>query len=258
MVTILIVEDNPQDRASYIKALEPQEDLHILQAPDGESALGLLTAYPIDLFLLDVELPGMNGFALASLLRSMPKYELATILFITGYSKNPLDAFREFHCYDFIVKPFSMDEFSRKIQELVQKLRRQDKEPDFRQKMALLSTVHGDILVPVQDILFAEVNQNHYTLQMRDIQFPLVKTSLADIIESVDDPYFMQCHKSFAVNVTAIKAIRKIHYRLYEIQLFGSNRIIDMTSHYYKRVSEALKEYIASKEDAGGETDDMV
>jgi DNA-binding response OmpR family regulator len=60
MPTLLVVDDNEMNRDMLGRRLE-RKGYRVLSACDGESALDLLATEPIDLVLLDIEMPGMSG-----------------------------------------------------------------------------------------------------------------------------------------------------------------------------------------------------
>lgn len=243
MITILIVEDCAQERELYRKAVSGLENIQVLETESGEAALQLLEKQRVDMFLMDVELPGMNGFQLAQLIRMYPEYAFAPILFVTGYSKNPLDAFREFHCYDYIIKPFDLKEFTARIQEVISRLQKIPKQPSEKHKLVLFHTRSGDVFCLTKDIRFVEMNWKGCYAQMEKNTIPLLNTSLTKVIQEVDEDFFVQCHKSFAINVLHITRVEKVNYRFWRVYLSGCDQPVDMTAKYKPMVEEATRHY---------------
>ncbi len=250
MTTILIVEDSLRDRKLYSDALSGLFQVELLYAETAGQALKLMNTHTIDLFLLDVELPDMNGFSLAEKIRSIARYELTLILFITGYSKNPLEAFLQYHCYDFIVKPFSVDEIREKIRCLIEKINRKQQTAGERtRKLAAFETEAETVFFPVEEILFAQVSRGGCEVHTRNHRLMLKKVSLQEVIETVNEPCFVRCHKSFAVNARQIASIRRINYRLSEIVFEASEKKVDMSRLYQKGVEELLFQFKEPKEE---------
>jgi CheY-like chemotaxis protein len=75
---ILIVEDEPDSRELYRLVLEP--DFEVLEAENGADALALLLARPIDLVIVDVHMPVMNGVELIRTMRSDPALETVPVI----------------------------------------------------------------------------------------------------------------------------------------------------------------------------------
>ena len=108
-IKCLIVDDIPQNLVA-LEALLQREDIVFLKAHSGNEALELLLEHhEIALALLDVQMPEMNGFELAPLLRrSLPEIRLIAI---SGYGQ-PEDKLRSKAAgfYDHLVKPTRQDE----------------------------------------------------------------------------------------------------------------------------------------------------
>jgi CheY-like chemotaxis protein len=86
-------------------------------ASDGPTALALAALYRPDVILLDVTMPGMNGWAVAQYLRGDPVTRNAYIVGVTGYASD-LDRQRslEAGCNDHWAKPFEGDQLARLLE----------------------------------------------------------------------------------------------------------------------------------------------
>jgi CheY-like chemotaxis protein len=82
---VLLVEDNEQNRylATFILEASGYEVVH---APDGPAAIRAAQAVAPDLVLLDVQLPGMDGYAVARELRGMAAMAGTPIVAVTSYA----------------------------------------------------------------------------------------------------------------------------------------------------------------------------
>ena len=80
---VLIVDDSADAAASLTMLLE-LEDIAAESAGDAEAALRVLEVRTPLLLLIDIGLPGMNGFELARRLRQMPQLRSATLIALTG------------------------------------------------------------------------------------------------------------------------------------------------------------------------------
>jgi CheY-like chemotaxis protein len=84
---VLVVEDN-KDTLATLAAVLRYEQYDIVTAPDGRMALEMAKAYPPDVVLLDIGLPGMDGYEVAKALRKlMPQPGSLYIAAVTGYGK---------------------------------------------------------------------------------------------------------------------------------------------------------------------------
>lgn len=226
---ILVVEDNYDDMeyvCTILKELEPEPTLY--KAGKATKALDIVCTNPIDLALLDIELPDMSGFSLANRIRNMDEYGLLPLVFITGTDANPLAAHKRYHCYDYIRKPFTAKTF-RKILEplikgLVRKKQNREESSEKREKVVLLETKEEMFVVKYRDILFAEISGRTITVHMRDRKISGIRMKLEDFIRYVASPDFQRCHKSYAVNVSAIDGLEKIDYRSWSISFQDDRR----------------------------------
>jgi len=84
--TVLLVDDTPENLVALEVVLEDL-DCNLLKAGSGQKALGILLKQDISLVLLDVQMPEMDGFEVAALMRENPKTKNIPIIFVTAISK---------------------------------------------------------------------------------------------------------------------------------------------------------------------------
>lgn len=144
MIDILIVEDNPEISALLCDFLR-KENYVVSVAPTGEKALALYEAYGARLIILDIMLPGMDGFAVCSKIRESSN----THILIASAKDEKDDKLKGLNlgADDYIEKPYDMDILLAKIRGV------------FRRKYALEEIVEGDL----------KLNTVNGTLQVRGI-----------------------------------------------------------------------------------------
>jgi signal transduction histidine kinase len=113
---ILLVDDLEENLLA-LEALLQSEGLDCLKARSGEEALELLLIHDVALALLDVQMPGMDGFQLAEFMRGAERTRHVPIVFVTA---GAADAQRRFRGYgagavDFIQKPIEADILRSKV-----------------------------------------------------------------------------------------------------------------------------------------------
>ncbi len=126
---LLIVDDNPNNLFSFEAILKTPE-LEIATAASGDKALQTLLEQPnISLILMDVQMPGMDGFETAELIRGQRKFQELPILFITAVYQSDDFARRSFDvgAFDYITKPVDSSVLKSKVQVFLT-LERQKKE----------------------------------------------------------------------------------------------------------------------------------
>ena len=80
---LLVVDDYPENLIS-MRALLARQDWQVLTANSGMEALGALLEHDVDLVLLDVQMPEMDGFEVARLMRGSQRTRLTPIIATTG------------------------------------------------------------------------------------------------------------------------------------------------------------------------------
>src|SRR5690606_19105375 len=119
-IRTLIVDDEPVARAGLRKlpAAEPGIDV-IGEAADGRRAVAAVRELRPDLLLLDVQMPGMNGF---EVLDAIGPRAVPAIVFVTAYDQFAVRAF-EIQALDYLLKPFDDERFTTVIGRVREHLR---------------------------------------------------------------------------------------------------------------------------------------
>lgn len=125
---ILLVDDIPENILTLESILEDDSRI-LIKAFSGNEALKLLMEEPIDLVLLDIQMPEMDGVEVAQLLRVNPKTKHIPIIFVSAIARSERPSFDGFETgtYEFIPKPLDIDETNKIVLlfEQVCRLRRQ-------------------------------------------------------------------------------------------------------------------------------------
>lgn len=123
---ILIVDDDPDIRKVLYMLL--RDDYTVAEAADGEAAVRYMQTHPeTDLIVLDVMMPGMDGFETCDRIRALSN---APVLFLTAKSAEAdrLSAYRS-GGDDFLSKPFSQGEFLAKVSSLLRRYKQYKGKP---------------------------------------------------------------------------------------------------------------------------------
>ena len=105
---VLIVDDNPNNLFTLRSLIEKYTDVHVIEADGGEKAVNLaLTENDVDLIILDVQMPEMDGFQTASMLKVRKKTRDIPVIFLTAAYKT--DEFQQkgydVGAADYLLKP---------------------------------------------------------------------------------------------------------------------------------------------------------
>jgi len=115
-VDILIVDDRPQNLLALEAILEPLGQ-HLVRASSGEDALRCLLEKDFAVILLDVQMPGMNGFETARLIKARERSRYIPIIFLTAISKDQEYVFQGYSvgAVDYIFKPIQPEILRSKV-----------------------------------------------------------------------------------------------------------------------------------------------
>jgi len=102
---ILVVDDNPTNLKLAVDVLE-FDGYEVLAASDAESALEIIKGGPLDLILMDIALPGMDGLTLTRQLKADERTRRIIIVALTAFAmKGDDNKAREAGCDGYITKP---------------------------------------------------------------------------------------------------------------------------------------------------------
>ena len=125
-VNILMVDDRAENLLALDGILEPLGE-RLVRAHSGDEALKCLLTDEFAVILLDVQMPGLNGFETAELIKSRERTRYVPIIFLTAISKDEAYVFRGYSvgAVDYMSKPFQPDVLRSKVSVFVDLYRKQ-------------------------------------------------------------------------------------------------------------------------------------
>jgi DNA-binding LytR/AlgR family response regulator len=200
----LIIDDNKLARTAMKQLANHVDQLHVAgECASAIEAYNILQKEKIDLLLLDIEMPGMNGIELT---RNMGK-KGPVIIFTTAKKDYAVEAF-ELHVADYLIKPVTPSRFLQAIErakEVIQaasnELHDTDNEFVFIRDSGILKRIKLD------DILYLEAMGDYVKLHTAQ-KFHAVHSTLKAIEERLPDTKFMRVHRSYIVALDKIEAIQ--------------------------------------------------
>src|SRR5665811_698599 len=115
-VNILLVDDRPENLLALEAILEPLGQI-LISAHSGEEALKCVLQHDFAVILLDVQMPEMNGFDTAQIIKSREKSRYIPIIFLSAISKEDSYVFKGYSmgAVDYVFKPFNPDVLRSKV-----------------------------------------------------------------------------------------------------------------------------------------------
>ena len=220
--TILLAEDERDMRevlCDYFTAKSGGE-LTMISAPDGNTALHLIETQPFDLLLLDIMLPGTDGFALCRAAREQGE---APILFITARE----DEQDKLHGYslgadDYVVKPFSLAVLYAKAQALLRRSRGMTATEVLIAGALVLDPARGTVtadgqridLPPKEFALLRVLMERRNRVLTRDELLNLAWGWDFDGSDRVVDSHIKKLRRALGTHADCIKTVVKRGYKL--------------------------------------------
>lgn len=151
-----------------------------------------------DLILLDIMMDGMDGITLAKRIRSEDK--AAAIIFITS---NPDYVFQGYdvHALHYLMKPLNP--------EMLASLIEADYSGRIKTHELVLDSDDGKIRVAIKDIICAETVGRRVAVTFHPTGRAYYNGTLAGLLEKLPKEGFVQCHKSYAVNILHIRELTR-------------------------------------------------
>jgi len=119
-IALLIVDDDAFNRQLVVSLLAKISSINFFEAEDGVEALEILTKKPIDMILLDLHMPKMNGYETLKAIKKEPKYDFIPIVIITT-DEQEMNKLYSLGADDFISKPFKLTELESRIYAHIEK-----------------------------------------------------------------------------------------------------------------------------------------
>jgi two-component system cell cycle response regulator DivK len=114
---ILVIEDQ-EDNRQILRDLLTSADFEVIEAEDGEAGLAAAAEHRPDLVLMDIQLPGLDGYEATRRLKADVVLHAIPVIAVTSYaSSSDVDKARAAGCDAFVSKPFSPRQLLAKIRE---------------------------------------------------------------------------------------------------------------------------------------------
>ena len=210
MIQTLIVDDEPLARSRIRSMLTTHPDIDVVaECSSAVEAAALLESESASLLLLDIEMPGANGF---EVLQSISMERRPATVFVTAHEEFALDAF-EANAVDYLVKPFSQERLDRALWRVRRFIEGKGAtQPHgstgprrFRERFGV--RVRGEVVfMKVSSIDWIAAAGNYVRLYA-GAESHLLRESLHNIAAELDPGVFLRVHRSAIVNIERVKKL---------------------------------------------------
>lgn len=220
-MNILLVEDEKIQREALASIIKSNFiDVRIYEAESKKEALKIINEKDVHLFFIDINLKDSSGIDLAKKIRQHENHSLTGIVFITGEFIHIIEAFKNIHCYDFIVKPYK----EKDIINIVDVFFNSTPLRSIKEGKCSFIDIDSNISIKLyhNDIIYIEYIDKCCHIQTISGVYNVKRISLAKLLKSLNDDEIIQTHRSFAVNIKYVTEIEKAYEKLWSIKLRGS------------------------------------
>lgn len=213
-IRVLIVDDEAPARERLRRFLEAVQEVEIIgEAQNGIQAVEMIKTNRPDLVLLDIQMPGLDGFGVIESLDQPPP-----IVFVTAYDEYAIQAF-EVNALDYLLKPFS----KKRLEESLQRARRKVKvDRPFEEKLSslLMTLVEQEqyltklavwkqsnvCLLDVDEIDWIGIEGNQVLVHVGEAFYPYHRP-LSYLEKKLNPRHFFRVHRSAIVNLKRVNEI---------------------------------------------------
>jgi len=158
-----------------------------------------------DALLIDINMPDITGMEFVRSLEDPPM-----VIFTTAYSEYAVDGFRV-NAVDYLLKPFSLDEFQQSIGKLEERLRMKNTAMLPPEETILrLSTPHRSLQIDTARIRFIEGMGEYIKIHLDDTKAPvIILYRMKNIVEKLPPTKFQRIHKSYIVSLGHLREAKR-------------------------------------------------
>lgn len=219
MYNVLIVDDEFLARKLLQGYVEKIEDLHLVgTAQNAAEAFSMVKEQQIDILLLDIHMPDLNGIELARTLPNIPAF-----IFTTAYSEYALESY-DVSAVDYLLKPIAFPRFEAAIEKAINKLKsmannaeqketevaaEMPQEPASNKTYLLVKADYRLYKVNFDDLLYIEGQHEYVSFYTREKRITALY-SLKNLEEQLPADQFIRVHKSYIVSINEIQEIEPL------------------------------------------------
>ncbi|GAO44925.1 LytR/AlgR family response regulator transcription factor [Flavihumibacter petaseus] len=206
LLSCLIVEDEPIARDIVAGYLQHHPQVRLAgSCANAIEARNFILKEKVDILLLDINMPVLDGLSFLRSLRQPPE-----IIFTTAYKEHAVAAF-ELEAVDYLLKPFSLERFLVAIDKAVSACRQTgtsiDKTQQKDEEKELFLRTDGKIFrIDLSCLIYAEANGN-YTRLVESGQVLMPAMTFSALEAMLPAERFVRIHRSFLVNKAFIRQV---------------------------------------------------
>ena len=226
----------------------------VAECSDGEKTVSAIRTLGADLLLLDIQMPGMDGF---QVLNELSPEEMPVVIFTSAYDQYAIRAF-EAHALDYLLKPFDQERLHQAIERARMELNKAQDRAITHRILDLLAQVKSEmhpapssedrlvirakgriVFLNLSEIDWIEASANYVRLNVGK-ESHLYRETIGRISERLNPNQFVRVHRSTIVNVRKIKELIPVNSGEYIVVLKNGKEL--SCSRSYRSALESMIE----------------
>ena len=244
MLSAAIVDDEPLARARLKRMLGAANiEIEVLvEGEDGQQALDIVRNNQIDLLIVDINMPALNGMEVVKRIES----EMASppaIIFCTAYDKFAVEAFKT-EAVAYLLKPFSQLELDEALIRVEKKLGSKPIQHDVQvsEREELLMHYGGQLQkVDIRNIVYFYSQAKAVYSVMKNADEVLVDQPLKQLEQQFEDS-FIRTHRAYLVQTRELKGLLK-NEGAFLVSLRSSDNELPVSRRHLKKVKQCFVQY---------------
>jgi two-component system LytT family response regulator len=245
MISTVLADDEVLARQKLRQLLRNEPEIDVLgEGSTAAETLDLVRATKPQLLFLDIQMPGMDGFEIATELCSSKTFPMPHIIFTTAHDQYALRAF-EIHAMDYLLKPFTQERLSSAVERVSKEVLAGNQRPaangpagqnGTRYTNRIVFKSRGRIVfLPVSDIRWISAEENYVRISTQG-ETHLLRETMAHLEEKLDPNMFLRVHRSSIVNLQHVKEVRTEADGEYAVVLVNGEKLT-MSRGYRSRIN---------------------
>ena len=244
---VIIVDDERLARTRLRRLLDKDPEVEVAaECADGQAAVAAVRAEAPDLILLDIRMPGMDGF---DVLEALGPERTPEVVFVTAYDEHAIRAFEE-HALDYLMKPVSAERFAKMLARVrerrTQAHRGQDplmemvaqRKAEGRNTRLVVRSGERTTFVAPEEIDWIEAAGNYAILHLEK-RTHILRETMSALEAQLPDDMFCRVSRSAILNLRRVKELQSVSPGEHVALLAGGERI--GISRGLREVEERLK-----------------
>lgn len=251
-ISALIIDDEQlaRDELAYLLQAAPDIDV-VAQGANGIEAVELIEEHHPDIVFLDVQMPGLDGFAVIQRimdrhrkLKDNQAWQLPQFVFATAYDQYAVRAF-DVNAVDYLLKPFDRGRVDKALERVRARISNgasgtQGESPIESQLDALLHLLKNNsqgggrasqpaklivqagsrlLLVDQAEICFSEIDEGVIRVVTQQFEGQSKCRTIEELLDQLDPAIFWRAHRSFVVNINQIREVVPWFKSTYQLRM---------------------------------------